>query len=142
MVLIARHRKLRGKILQIKSYADIVYIYFFLENRSSLPVSVDKFVLHLKEKSYDCTLQPTLISSNRQLQGDTVIASRSEYSSSVPVHLAPLSSVTALILFEGLQQLPEDASTHLSLSICTNRGKAIQKKFALPVGWASQRKNQ
>ena len=141
MAFAARHKNLRGKILQIKSYADIVYIYLLLENRSSLPISVDRFVLHMKEGSYNCTPQPTVISSSRQLQGDKVIASRSEYSSSFPIHLSPLSTATALVLFENLQQLPADATTHLFLSICTNRGKAIQKKFELPAEWASQRNN-
>ena len=56
------------------------------------------------------------------------------------IQLQSLGATSALILFEGLPELPADDATHMTFLIGTNRGQATQMTLELPAGWAAHRK--
>lgn len=139
--LASKRRNLKGKILKIKSYADITYIYLLLENRSSLPIAVTQIILHQELEDNQCSPLPTEVSHHIYRDGDAIYHCRAELSTQLPIQIPSLSAMTALVLFERLTQLPPDDATHLNLEVLTNRGKEIRAKLPLPKGWADQRYN-
>lgn len=136
---LTQRRKLSGKVLGIKSYEDVTFIYLLLENKSMLPISVTWIALRCGGESYPCTPLPVRIFEKVRRSRGEIIEIKREYSTPMPITIGELGAVNALVFFENLRQLPPDDATHLNLQVCTNRGKPMQMTLLLPEDWASQR---
>lgn len=137
----SRNRKrLHISILDIKSFNDVTFLRMIFENKSRLPIAITRIALILNGKTIDCTPNPTVVYEEvRRDAKKEIIGTDVEKSYSLPVQLSELGAVSGLVLFERLQELPEDSATHLTFLIATNRGKAFQRTLELPVEWASRR---
>lgn len=136
---VMQRKKLIGKVLGIKSYADVTFIHLLLENKSILPISVTWIALKCNDESYPCTPLPVLVFENIRKSGSEIVEIKREYSTPIPITIGELGAVNALVLFENLRQLPPNDATHLNLQVCTNRGKPIEMSLLLPEDWACQR---
>lgn len=137
---VSQRKNIHGRILSIKSYSDVTYVYLALENRSRLPIAVTSIDLVLNQSTYTCTALPTLVSSTTRRCKDTILKYAEEYSTSLPIRIQQLGAASILALFENMNQLPPDDATTLMLVIYTNRGKPVQMTLELPEGWAFQRR--
>lgn len=136
---VSQRKNLAGRILGIKSYANVTYMDLALENRSRLPIAITHFRLLLGEKIFDCAPLPTLVSAKEQRRGNELVKRTEEYSTALPIQLLSLGATNCLVLFERLPVLPPNDATHLTLLIGTNRGKEVRMTLPLPEGWASLR---
>ena len=136
-----RNRKrLHISILDIKSFNDVTFLRIMFENKSRLPIAITRVALLLNGKIIDCTPNPTIVYEEvRRDAKKEIIGTDVEKSYPLPIQLSELGAISGLVLFERLQELPEDSATNLTFLIATNRGKAFQRTLELPVGWASRR---
>ena len=138
--IITQHKNLEIRVYDIKSYSDVTYLHVGIENKSRLSIAVTQiYLLHGGSKSA-CSASPTLLRETVRRSGNEVIDRKQTFSTPMPVAISGLSAQSAFILFEHLQELPEDSATHLILEVCSTRGRPVQMKLELPEGWASRRK--
>lgn len=136
---ITQRKHIECKILEIKSYQDITFFRMIIENRSRLPIAIARMILVVNDKKFDCTLKPTIISEQVRRVRKEVIDRKTEFSQAFPIQLLELGAINGIILFEKMQELPENSATHLTFLISTNRGNPMKMILELPEGWASQR---
>lgn len=137
---VTQRKKFDVEIVAAKSYADVTYLHLIIQNKSRLPVAITRISLLLNGMWFNCTPIPVMVSATERKRGSEVIKRTEEYSTALPIQLSSLGATNCLVLFEGLPYLPSDDATHLTLSIYTNRGKAVKRSLELPAEWASQRK--
>ena len=136
---ITQRKHIEGKILDIKSYKSVTYCDFLIENRSRLPIAVTNIEMTLGLNSYPCSPLPTLVMEHTRSRKGEVYDRVMKYSTAMPIQIAGLGATTAGVLFEKMHQIPPDDTTHLTLSVSTNRGKPIEMKLELPAGWYARR---
>lgn len=137
---ISQRQNLTGRILGIKSYANVTYINLVLENRSRLPIAVTSIDLIYNQNVYTCTALPKRVSSLTERRNKEIVKYTEEFSTALPIQLQQLGASVALVLFERMDLLPPNDAKALNLVIHTNRGNPIQMTLELPEDWAAQRK--
>lgn len=135
--LISKRRNFRIRIYSIKSYKDVTYLHIGIENKSRLSIAVTQFFLLCGEGKTACTPSSTLLCETIRRSGKEITGVRQIFSTPMPI---AVSAQSAFVLFEGMQELPADSATHLTVQVCSTRGRPVQMKLELPAGWASQRK--
>lgn len=128
------------RVYKIKSYRDVTFLHIGIENKSRLSVSIMQIILLVGEGKIPCTAVPTLVRTKTLREGKNIVDIKQTFSSPLPITVSGLSAQSALVLFENMQELPADETTFLTVQVCTNRGRPVQMKLELPLGWASQRK--
>ncbi len=137
--LISKRKNFRIRIYSIKSYKDVTYLHIGIENKSRLAIAVTQFFLLCGEGKTACTPSSTLLRETIRRSGKEITGVRQIFSTPMPIAVSGLSAQSAFVLFEGMQELPEDSATHLTVQVCSTRGRPVQMKLELPAGWASQR---
>lgn len=138
--IITQHKNLEIRIYGIKSYYDVTYLHVGIENKSRLSIAVTQIYLLHRESKIACAASPTLLHETIRRSGNEVIDRKQTFSTPMPITIAGLSAQSAFILFEHLQELPEDSATHLMLEVCSTRGRPVRMRLELPGDWACQRK--
>lgn len=138
--IVTQHKNFKIRVYGIKSYQDVTYLHIGIENKSSLSIAITQMFLLCGDCKTVCTASPTLLHETVRRSGQEVIDRKQTFSTPMPITISGLSAQSAFVLFEHTQELPEDSATHLTVQVCSTRGRPVQMKLELPVGWASQRK--
>ena len=139
--IITNRKNISIVIRDIKTYNNTTILNMSFENKSQLPISITRIAMVVHGSKTDCTVTDVPMIEINKKNGDGSIYGYDELRClPIPIHLSELGSAGGFILFENVPDLPEPSSTHLTLLIATNRGRAIEKQFPLPQDWASRRK--
>lgn len=100
---------------------DCLFIYALITNNSRLPISVSSISAIMNGVDVPCSLEPFVV-TYRKLPG---ILGKEQFepvrSLPFPLNLGPLSGVSGYLYFRNPQPSSQPVSTHLSLSVHTNR---------------------
>lgn len=136
--LISHRRSFKLHVYDIKTFQDVLFMNVGIENRSRLSVSIMRVSLVQGKNKHFCTATPTLIYKETTRLGATITSEKETLSTPLPINVPGLGAQSAIILFEGLQDLPKDDATNLTVVIRSNRGCSSKMKLQLPEDWASR----
>lgn len=118
-------------ISDFHSQKKVLKVQYTLENRSQLSVSVTRIQLICNGNAIDCVRLPVIIEEVIRKQNGSMISRDEIKSTSPPFNLPPLAAESGFLAFAIPQDTQLDFDKGLTFRICTNRGGAVQKTFAL-----------
>lgn len=128
---IRNRKRIKVSVIGYRHDRRLYTFWLLIENRSRLPISVNAFSIKADNGTCMCVLsQKVAIESVRRV-GSKVVSSREYLSANFPINLPGLSSCSALILFEPLEQLLKADSKSVTFQVHTNRGKVSQIELSL-----------
>lgn len=110
---------------------DLLKVQFSFENKSQLPISITRVQLVINGTYYDCLRLPVIIEEVERKRNNVVYDRDTIKSTSTPLNLPSLGASSGFLSFQVPRGSLSNDETALTFRICTNRGKAIQKTFAL-----------
>lgn len=131
---LTRKKKLSICIKQFRvntDYADMLTVYIRFDNLSEMPISITQIRLIVDGKYYDVFPCPMIAvewksSNNGKILHDYAIATHTD-----TINLNPLESAYKYLAFQIPRGSVSVDEKSLTFEICTNRGKKVQKSFAL-----------
>ena len=132
-------KNIRIKIFSYDADRDFMYLTMSFENLSRLPISITD-IRYVNEREFSCIPIPVKICEEETRCGNEITERKITYSEKMPIQLEPLGAISGIILFEELPVSLKTDPKFLTFSICTNRGKAIQKTIELSSDVLSLRK--
>lgn len=133
---VIRKRKLYARFSRIAvcdnfRNTKLLKVEFSFVNKSQLPISITRISLKVENKYYDPSSLPRVIEEYTSRHGKEINAhyvTKSEYT---PVNLPALGAHSGYFAFELPQGILSGDEKSLTFRVCTNRGRAVQKTFAL-----------
>lgn len=106
-------------------------IHYRFDNASQLSLAITRVQLIIDNTHYDCDHRKHLAEEIEYRKKQKVIYEYASNTDILPINLAPLSSQSGFLGFV----IPPDSLSKdekvLTFRICTNRGKVVQRTFAL-----------
>lgn len=118
----------------IKNYYQnkkILLIHYRFDNSSQLAIAITKIQILIDNNAYECDIRKNIAEKYERKRGSQLVCENITYTDILPINIPPLASCSGYL---GFVIPPDIMSTHekaLTFRICTNRGRAIQKTFAL-----------
>lgn len=118
----------------VREYAsnnDIVFVHYQIDNKSQLPISVIDMQLVIDGVPFSedsCTHE---ILSYKHKIGKEIVDYQPTYNSHIPISLSNLSSRADYLAYVIPRDSLKNGEKFLTFQIRTNRGKEIQRTFAL-----------
>mgnify|MGYP003420370352 CR=1 FL=1 len=110
---------------------NLVIIPFMVINKSNKPVSITRVQLVLNDLKYDAEQCQYTVGESIYRKGNEICEHIIVKSDVLPLYLEPLGAKSGYFAFLIPQGKLSTDETVLNFQICTNRGKAVQKSFAL-----------
>lgn len=124
-------KKLSAQIVKYTVMESIFVAYVILNNKSSAPLIINSVALTFNEANYPCYEIPKKIFENTNIKGNEIVSSHEYYSVQFPINLAPSYGTSCYLAFDIPQGILATLSTHVTLSVASNRGKAFQIQLKL-----------
>ncbi len=129
---VVRNRKhIEVTLLGYNFTPELYTCYILIENKSRLPISINKIVLVHESNTYLCTLIPKMAIEITRTLGNETIRKREYDSESFPINIPGMTSHSGFVLFESAEPLPTIDSTSVTFQVHTNRGRAAQIELSL-----------
>ncbi len=106
-------------------------LYIMIENKSQLPVSITGIFVRKNEILYSCAEIPLKVYETTTRKNKKIVSHNEYFSMQIPIFLSSLGGSSGYVYFEAPQEVFQSDSTHLTLRLTTNRGKAIEKTLSL-----------
>lgn len=110
---------------------QLLLIHYRIDNASQLPISVTRIRIVLNGSKYDCSTRKLLAEEQSYKKNAECLYEDVSTTDVLPVNLGSLASHSGFLGFVIPQDMKLENDKCLTFEICTNRGKAIQKTFAL-----------
>lgn len=110
---------------------DMIVVKYRFDNHSELPLSITRIQLVIGNKMIDIYSFPIIAAHSEYKTNNEVYHRNIKETDVPPLNLPPLGSIGGYLAFQVPRDTMSDNEKSLTFRICTNRGKAIQKTFAL-----------
>lgn len=110
---------------------SLLKIQYTFVNKSQLPISVTRIRVIIDNEFYDLDSLPRIVEQYTKKQSGTIVDSYTAKSEYTPINLAALGAHSGFFAFVIPHDSLSNDEKELTFQICTNRGKAVQKKFSL-----------
>lgn len=110
---------------------EFATVRYRIDNLSQAPITITRIKLVVDGKAYDSYFVPELADKREIKQGDEITYCQTIATDVVPINLDSLASKGGFLGFAIPRGILSNGQTNLTFEICTNRGKAIQKKTTL-----------
>ncbi len=133
---VIRHRNLKIEIRRFaishsRSNTDSANVYFSIENRSQLSISITQLKLIIDTKKYASSIFPETIATKTHRTNNEITDIEKLKSHIMPINLMPLASFGGHISFLIPRDSLSKSEKYLTFEISTNRGNPFQKTFEL-----------
>ena len=129
-----QRRKLKISILKYYRIFNSHYFLLSFENHSRIPILISRIkIIQENENNRQCSLTSTVMIKSEIKRKNGDIERNSIHTVKFPISIGSLSGTSEFIAFEENQDNHKDLPNELIFQVCTNRGKAFQTKFLLPV---------
>lgn len=135
-IFIKNHKKLKMHIDRsaIKYYfsdKDHLIIHYQISNLSQLPISITQIKLIINNSSYTCNIHEEVVETATYKNPNRIIHEKISTNDVMPINLPALTSHSGFLSFPIPKGTLQGNEKSWIFQICTNRGKAFQKTFAL-----------
>lgn len=133
-----QRKNIKVKLLSFQASDTTAYSHVMFVNYSRLAIAITDICLTFGKETVHCSALPTWTYTFTKKDRSTGTSHKDFFSTKLPIEISPLGAANCLVLFQALPRTIPQTATHLSLVICTNRGRAARMTLPLPPGWAGQ----
>lgn len=117
------------EIIKYKQDTDYFLAYVMIKNKSSKPLSVNKFSLEVNGSIIDCDILPIDVLISTTKENNIITNQRVHHSTSFPLLIAPDFGYSGYLHFQFLEEENPGTGGFVNLIMTTIHGK--KKKFQL-----------
>ncbi len=110
---------------------NLLKVNLCFDNLSQLPISITRIQLVLNNELIDCENIPMIIEEVSRTKSGKIYDQDFIKSTRPPINLSPLQAESVYFAFLIPQDTLSNSDKQMSFRICTNRGKAVEKKLSL-----------
>lgn len=133
--LLVRKKKLtiRFSTYGVRNYCreKVAIVAYQFDNNSQLPISITRIKLITSVGEYDCSNRIHIAEEFKRTTGGVTTLQKEIYTDHAPINLPSLGSQSGFLAFVIPPNTLSNGEKALTFRIYTNRGKAVQKTFAL-----------
>ncbi len=118
-------------IRSLRKNSDLLLIHYRFDNNSQLSIAITRVRILISGKEFDCDRGVHIAEKFKNEENHKEVYSKITTTDILPINLAPLASQSGFLGFVIPQDILLNGEKSLTFRIYTNRGKVIQKTFAL-----------
>lgn len=130
-IIVSNYTIKKNDINGIERDFHIVKIPFRVDNRSQLPISITRIGILIDGIKYDSEPRPHVAEIHKQKMGKELDDKIVIHTDVLPIYLDSLAAHFGYLAFLIPPNILSGREKALNFQICTNRGKAVEKTFAL-----------
>lgn len=130
-LLVRQMKNIDIRVIEHNFTEQSILVYLLFENKSRLPIAITDIVLVQDSKTIHCEPIPTLAFQATKRVNNEIVEQIRDYTLGLPIQLETLGAKSGYVYFEVPPTGQQISSKSLTVQICTNRGKPIQKILQL-----------
>ncbi len=122
-------KKLSIKVIKICKIKDNLIMYISISNQSASPICIEGLNILFEGNAFPCSQLPTMVFKKESKHGDVVVSSKEYLTIPLPINLSSSAGTSGYLAFDIPQDILQNMPKPLIVQVCTNRGKAVEKKL-------------
>lgn len=128
---IKSRRNITIRLIAFDAKDNKILCYLFLENKSSLPISLTALSVIIDGVSFPCRYLPQKVRSDMRTVGSNVVSSQDYFNMTFPVQIGPLGATSGYVLFVIPPSVLIPDSKTVTFQVSSNRGRTFETKLSL-----------